>query len=61
MAWRSPRADKAQAHRLTEHNAREWEAELGRSLTADELRQVHAASSRTAKSWGDTFRKKAGR
>ncbi|WP_326646038.1 hypothetical protein OG884_15415 [Streptosporangium sp. NBC_01755] len=57
MGWTSPRKDGDHAKKVGERMAGAYEEELGRTLTADELRQVHAEAEKTVRSWGETGRK----
>lgn len=57
MAWTSPRKDGENAKAMAERMARAYEEELGRSLTAEELAQVHAEAAKTVKAWGKATRR----
>ena len=57
MGWTSPRKDAEHAKSVGERMATDYEENLGRPLTPDELRQVHEDAAQTVKSWGETGRK----
>ncbi|WP_030506339.1 hypothetical protein [Microbispora rosea] len=56
MGWISPRKDAEHAKTVAERMARDYEEQLGRPLTPDELREVHEEAERTVKSWGERAR-----
>lgn len=57
MSWTSPRKDAEHAKAVAERMARDYEEQLGRPLTPDELREVHEEAEQTVKAWGEEGRK----
>lgn len=57
MGWTSPRKDAEHAKTVAERMARDYEEQLGRPLTPDELREVHKEAAQTVKDWGERTRK----
>jgi hypothetical protein len=59
--WVSPRHDREHARRMAEERADQWEAELGRDLTPQELEALYDQADATTAAWGGHARRIAER